>query len=113
MEEHNKAVSEDTNGLNGAKVTEVNGKMCVVHVIQPDDSVPRLSIMYNVDERQIKNFNSLIGDMIHHLAVLNIPMTESFKFTKNAQITEDQALFEEKARRNQALLMMGQYMAEC
>ena len=33
MKEHNKAVSEDTNGLNGAKVTEVNGKMCVVHVI--------------------------------------------------------------------------------
>ncbi len=33
MQEHNKAVSEDTNGLNGAKVAEVNGRMCVVHTI--------------------------------------------------------------------------------
>lgn len=87
--------------------------MCVVHIVESSDSLPRLSIMYNVEERAIKNFNSIVGEMIHHLRTLNIPMTENFKYSQGATMSEDSALLEEKARREQAILLTGKYIADC
>ena len=89
------------------EIAEVNGKMCIVHEVETSDSLPRLSIMYNVTERQIKTLNNLPNDMIHHQAKLNIPMTEKFKFTQKQKKTEDEAVREEKARREWAVSMMN------
>ena len=92
MEEHNKQALD---GID-ADVQEVNGKMCIVHEVQRDDSLPRLSIMYNIDERLIKNMNGLVfTDMIHHKKTLFIPMTEGFRFSGKAKKTENEALEEE------------------
>ena len=74
-----------------ADITEVNGGMCVVHKILPQDSLPRLSIMYNVEERVIRNTNGLPSDQIHHLKMINIPMTESFRYAPKEKLTQEQA----------------------
>ena len=52
MEQHN-ANAGDENAIQ-ADITDVNGKMCIVHVVTPIDSLSRLSIMYNVSEKEIK-----------------------------------------------------------
>ena len=49
------------------------------------------------------NANCLMGEMIHHLNTINIPMTESFKYHTQAKITEDQALRQEEGRRAECL----------
>ena len=68
--------------------------------------------MYNVTERQIKSLNNLPNDMIHHKEKLYIPMTEQFRYTPKQKKTEEQALQEEKARRDWAVSMMNQYISE-
>ena len=77
--------------LSEAEITEVNGRMCVVHKILPQDSLPRLSIMYNVDESVIRVTNSLPSDQIHHLKSIKIPMTESFRYAPKEKLTQEQA----------------------
>ena len=86
--------------------------MCILHKVETSDSLPRLSIMYNVTERQIKLLNNLPNDMIHHKDKLNIPMTEKFKYAPKKKKTEEEALNEEKARRDWAVSMMNQYISE-
>ena len=39
------------NAANEAEIIDVNGKMCLIHYVKPEDSIPRLSLMYNVDGR--------------------------------------------------------------
>jgi LysM repeat protein len=108
MEAHNVDASED-NGLDGAEVREVNGTFMLIHTVEPSDSLSRLSIMYNVDVRTIKNSNSLVSDQIHHKSTLNIPMVESFKYgphIKKAKKDENEAVREETNRRAHILMMV-------
>ena len=110
MEEHNAEIGDGQ--ACDAEVTEINGKMYLVHTVEPQDSITRLSLQYNVDAKQIKLANGLPNDMIHHKEKLNIPMTNNFKYTAKAPMTKERALEEEKSRRAQAVSMMNQYLAE-
>jgi len=60
MNNHNKNASEA--GQGAANLIELNGETCLQHEIEPSDSLPRLSLMFNVSERDIKNKNALFGD---------------------------------------------------
>jgi len=79
MESFNENAVDDASAID-AEISEVNGKMCILHKVTPMDSLSRLSIMYNVSERDIKQVNGIVGGLIHHKTVLNIPMTEGFKY---------------------------------
>lgn len=48
----------------GYKIKEVNGAQFIVHEVKPQDSLPRLSLIYNVPVKTIKNVNSLFSDQI-------------------------------------------------
>ena len=101
------------NPMDSAEIIEVNGQMCVVHKVENSDSLPRLSIMYSVDEQVIKKANGIIGGIIHHKATLNIPMTETFKYTGPARkITQDEAVQSEEGRRKNAVSEVGRYIGQ-
>lgn len=72
----------------------------------------RLSLMYNVDTRKIMNVNKLYNDFIHHLDKISIPMIDGFKYPEMPQLDEDEAERREQQRRDQAIFMMNQYIAE-
>ena len=89
-----------------AEITEVNGQMCLVHVIQPSNSLLSISMMYNVDMQHIKAANGLPGDVISHNKTLNIPMTETFK------APSAEALSPEEVRRKTAITEMNSHMGQ-
>ena len=60
MNEHNQKVSEGGQGQ--ANLTEVDGETCLQHEVDPSDSLPKLSLMYGVSERDIRNKNGLFSD---------------------------------------------------
>ncbi len=88
LTDHN-ANAVDASEAIDAEIVDINGKMCIVHVLTPMDSLPRLSIMYNVSEKDIKQANGIVGGLIHHKTVLNIPMTENFKYAAPVKMTEN------------------------
>lgn len=96
----------------GAELTEINGQMFIVHRVKSDDSLPRLCLMYNLDERVIMNANDLFNDMIHHKQKLYIPFTDQIKFTPAKELTVDRAKYEEEQRRATCLNLMQDYIRE-
>ena len=46
----------------------------------------RLSLKYNISERDIKNLNGLFSDQIHHMKHINIPMKEEFKMEEKVEM---------------------------
>ena len=110
MKQHNQEIGDGSIG--DAEITEINGKTYLIHKVEPQDSITRLSLMYNIDGKQIKLANGLPNDLIHHKQFLNIPMVGNFKYMARAPMTEERALREEQARRQQAIMMMNQYISE-
>ena len=86
--------------------------MYLVHKLEDSDSIPRLTIMYNVTDRAIRAANGLPNDLMHHLTQILIPMSENFKFHANAKKTEEQAIADEKRRRDQVKYLMNQYICD-
>ena len=105
-------VTADEAGQGSAMLTEVDGKACLMHEIQPSDSIIRMSLTYNVAERDIRNLNRLFSDQIHHLEFLNIPMSQGFRFSAKEVMKEDEALTIENQIREQAIFMVSQYIGE-
>ena len=94
-----------------ADVTHINGKMYLLHTVEPHDSLTRLAIMYNVDAKTIRLVNKLPNDMIHHKEKLHIPMSDKFKHHVKAPMTEERALEKERDRRAAVVSMMSEYIA--
>ena len=102
---HNELVEDEP--MEEVEITVINGKRCMVHTVEASDSLPRLSIMYNVTEGQIKLFNNMPNDMIHHKDKLNIPMAGNFRYVPKKKKTAEEALNEERARQDWVLSMMN------
>lgn len=110
MESHN-ALVEGKEHLDGLNVEDRNGSMVVIHPVASDDSLFSISLMYNVNQRQIMFSNGLMSDFIGMKTTLNIPMTESFKYTPpaggNRKKTADEAIREEKNIREVSVSLMN------
>ena len=89
-----------------AEIKEVNGQMCLVHVLLPSNSLLSISMMYNVDIQSIKAANGLPGDVISHLKAINVPMTETFK------APSAESLSPEEVRRKNAITEMNNHMCQ-
>ena len=101
MEEYNNNIVYVKNDI-----IELNDKRFIVHPVQVDDSLPRLSIRYNVSEYQIKLVNQLATNQIHHLAKIHIPTSANVLTAPDLEKkpkTESQALADEEYRRGWAL----------
>lgn len=96
----------------GAEIREINGKMMIVHEVKTDDSLPRLSIMYNVSVPVLKRVNGLGSDMIYHKPELFIPIQDGVTVTARAKVDLAKAEADEKLRREAAIRMMNEYIGE-
>lgn len=109
MEEHNARIDEN-NHLEGLQIEDKNGNMVVLHTVDPNDTLMSVSLMYNVNQRQIKQYNGLMSDFIGMKETLQIPMTEQFKYTPplvSRKKTESEAINEERNRREMCVNMMN------
>ena len=75
-----------------AQIVEVNGQTCLLHKLKQSDSLMRLSLKYNVSERDIKNINRLFSDQIHHLEHVKIPMKNVKKVSMKKEMDYAEAL---------------------
>ncbi len=68
-----KAAQEQKVG--GFKIREIDGAQFVVHDVKSSDSLTKLSLVYNVPIKTIKNVNGLMADQIFQLREILIPVT--------------------------------------
>ena len=96
-----------TEARDEAKIVDVNGQICLQHQVDSQDSLMRLSLKYNVSDRDIKNINGLFSEQIHHLQHINIPMNESFKMQPQSdQATAGDAMHQEMSHRTHTISQM-------
>ena len=111
MQIHNEQASDKSQG--GQEMKEVKGKMYLVHKLEDSDSIPRLTIMYNVTDRVIRAANGLPNDLMHHLTQILIPINDqNAKKYARKEKTEEQAIEDEKRRRDQIQLLMNSYICD-
>ena len=72
-----------------AETREINGKQFLVHKVRESDSLMKLSLMYNVSIRLIKNCNNLVDDNVFHKRELLIPVVEGFMMQEQKPLTEE------------------------
>lgn len=70
----------------GHRIKEVDGAQFIVHEVKQQDSLARLSLVYNVPIKTVKNVNGLVSDQIFQLREILIPVTPSTNL-QGAQMT--------------------------
>ena len=93
------------------QIVEVNGQTCLAHKVEQSDSLMRLSLKYNISERDIKNLNGLFSDQIHHMKHINIPMKEEFKMEEKVEMDQAEALSQEMLHRQSTISKLSAEIA--
>lgn len=89
-----------------------NEKQFLVHKVLMSDSLTKLSLMYNVSQKDIKLCNGLTMDQIFQRKELLIPVTKDFKEYSVKPLTAEQIQRQEEAKREMAIHCMTEYVRE-
>jgi len=91
----------------------IEGKSYLVHKVLEFDSLPKLSLKYNVNGRALMNCNGLVDEQIFHKREILVPIVEGFvKAKQQTKLTETQQVENIQLKRESAIRMMWEHIEE-